>query len=99
MTSRKVAASIRVGKRVRRVLAPVSIDKTSEYDVKRTLAPSVGLLAKLGSILVHVDEGAGAGGHALDWVAVQSLLADPEVRAWLAGMDAACLLPLKRSQR
>lgn len=60
-------------------------------------APPIGLLCKLGSIVVHVDEGAGAGGHDFDWVAVRSLIADREVQDWLTGMDAAALLPKRRT--
>lgn len=60
-------------------------------------APSAALLAKPGSIVVHVDEGAGEGGHDFDWVAVHSLIADREVQEWLAGMDAAAMLPKRRT--
>ena len=60
-------------------------------------APPIGLLCKLGSIVVHVDEGSGTGGHHFDWQAVRSLIADREVQEWLAGMDAKALLPKRRS--
>lgn len=60
-------------------------------------APQVSLLAKLGSIAVHVDEVSSADGEQLDWIAIRSLLADREVVAWLAGMDSAGLLPKKRA--
>ncbi len=59
-------------------------------------APPVSLLCKLGSIVVHVDEGSGAGGHAYDWAAVRSLIADREVQDWLVGMDGSGLLPKRR---
>jgi len=59
-------------------------------------APPVSLLAKIGSIIVHIEEGAGAGGHDFDWVVVRSLLADREVQDWLGGMRAKALLPVKR---
>lgn len=59
-------------------------------------APPISLLAKLGSILAHVEEGASEGGHAFDWFAVHSLLADREVQEWLTAMDKAGLLPVKR---
>lgn len=72
---------------------------TSIRDMVDIHAPSLGLLAKLGSILVHVDEGAGEGGHEFDWAAVRSLLADREVQDWLVGMGRAGFLPVKRSQR
>jgi hypothetical protein len=56
-------------------------------------APPIALLAKIGSILARVEEGAGEGGGAFDWPALRSLLADREVQDWLAGMRDAGLLP------
>ena len=58
--------------------------------------PSLSLLAKLGSIIVHAEEGASTDGHQFDWAAVSTLLSDPEVSEWLAGMRANALLPVKR---
>jgi hypothetical protein len=58
--------------------------------------PSVGLLAKLGSIAQHIDEVSGEDGHAFDWVAIRSLLADGEVMSWLDKMDKHGLLPVRR---
>lgn len=59
--------------------------------------PSVGLLAKLGSIAQHIDEVSGEDGHQFDWVAIRSLLADREVTSWLDKMDKQGLLPVRRS--
>jgi hypothetical protein len=59
--------------------------------------PSVGLLAKLGSLAQHIDEVSGDDGHAFDWVAIRSILADPEVSAWLDKMHKQGLLPVRRS--
>lgn len=61
------------------------------------LHPSLALLMKLGSIIVHVEEAAEPGGHEFDMTAVRQLLLDPEVRAWRHDMGA--MLPLKRSTR
>ncbi len=58
--------------------------------------PPVALVAKIGSILVHVEEGAGEGGHAYDWTAARSLLADREVQQWIKGLRAHALVPVKR---
>lgn len=58
--------------------------------------PSVGLLAKLGSIAQHIDEVCGTDGHAFDWSAIRSLLSDPEVTAWLDKMHKQGLLPVRR---
>lgn len=56
----------------------------------------VRLLAKLGSLVVHVDEGTSPTGHPMDWLAVRALIADEEVQRWLGEMRAAHLLPVKR---
>lgn len=60
------------------------------------LKPSPALLSKLGSIIMHVDEGAGKDGHVFDVLTFQKLLEDAEVRAWLSAMDSMALLPKKR---
>ena len=60
------------------------------------LAPGPSLLCKLGSIVVHTDEMLSADGHIFDRVALDQLLSDPEVKEWLAAMDAAAMLPRKR---
>lgn len=62
-----------------------------------TYAPPIGLLVKLGSIIVHADELTQPGGHEVDATAIRSLLADREVAAWLASMHGASFLPLRRS--
>jgi hypothetical protein len=60
-------------------------------------APQVALIAKLGSILVHVEEGLSDGGHHFDWTATRSLLADREVQQWIEGLRAQALVPVKRT--
>lgn len=62
------------------------------------LTPSPALLCKLGSIAVHADELTSDDGHQFDRVALQSLIADPEVREWIAAMGAAAMVPVKRKQ-
>jgi hypothetical protein len=57
---------------------------------------SVSLLVKLASIAVHLEEARSAKGHHFDWTTIDSLLADPEVRAFLDAPENAALLPLKR---
>ena len=54
------------------------------------------ILVKLGSIVVHVEEMLSPDGHDFDRQAILSGLSDPEVREWLAAMDALALLPVKR---
>lgn len=60
-------------------------------------APPIGLLCKLGSIVVHVDEATGDRPHEFDWTAIRSLLADREVQGWIKGMTKAGFMPVKRS--
>lgn len=60
------------------------------------LKPPITLLVKLGSIAVHADEMLSADGHHFDRVALQGLIADPEVVAWVKEMDAAAMVPKKR---
>lgn len=60
------------------------------------LKPSVGLLSKLGSIIVHYDEFCAPGGLPVDKDQADALLQDPEVVEWMKDMGA--LLPAKRSK-
>jgi len=61
-----------------------------------TLKPSVGLLVKLGSLIVHYQELNSRGGHEFDKSAIDTLENDPEVRSWLDHMTKVGFLPLKR---
>lgn len=63
-----------------------------------TLAPPVAVLAKIGSIIVHLDEGSGNDGHQFDWIALGQLLADRDVQTWLDGMRGLALVPVKRRE-
>lgn len=56
----------------------------------------VSLLVKLGSIAVHADEMLSPGGHHFDRVALEQLVADQEVKAWIAAMDKLAMIPKKR---
>jgi hypothetical protein len=55
------------------------------------------LKIKLGSLAVHVEEYMSKRGHRNDWDAIQSLLSDPEVRAFLDDPANVVLLPVKRN--
>ena len=59
--------------------------------------PGLTLLVKLGSIIVHADELLSPDGRNLDKRIIQGLLADPEVKEWIASMGP--LLPVKRVSR
>lgn len=60
------------------------------------LKPTPALLCKLGSVLVHADELISSKGHDFDRHALEQLVADPEVKEWLAQMDAMAMIPRKR---
>lgn len=60
---------------------------------------SMSLACKIGSIVVHLEECfIEDRGHPLDLEALRPLLADSEVREWLAMMNEQALLPKKRSE-
>lgn len=56
----------------------------------------LGLQAKIGSIIVHVEEGLSNQGHEFDWSAVEGLLAQSDVQEWLEALRSLALLPVKR---
>lgn len=58
------------------------------------LKPSLSLLVKLGSIVVHTDEMFSPKGHYFDKITTRQLLADPEVQKWLKDMGA--YMPVRR---
>ncbi len=58
--------------------------------------PDAALLAKLASIVVHVEEGLGDGAHEFDWAAARTLIGDPEVQRWLGELRKLALVPVKR---
>ena len=60
------------------------------------LKPTPALLCKLGSVLVHAQELISTSGHAFDRHALEQLTEDPEVKEWLAQMDAMAMIPRKR---
>ena len=62
------------------------------------LKPNTALLVKLGSIAVHVDEMLSPHGHQFDRTALDLLLADGDVKAWIAAMTKMAMLPVKRNQ-
>ena len=60
------------------------------------LKPTTALLCKLGSIAVHTREYLSFDGHDFDREVINSLLNDPELKAWLKEMDGLALLPKQR---
>jgi hypothetical protein len=56
--------------------------------------PSLQLLMKLGSIVVHTDEFFNPDGHDIDRVTILNMIDDPEVQEWIKDMGA--FLPLRR---
>jgi hypothetical protein len=59
--------------------------------------PSDTAAVTLASLAVHAEELLSPGGHEADRAAIQGCLEHPEVKAYLAELDALSLLPLKRS--
>lgn len=71
---------------------------------KSKAMPSVELgmaaAAKVGSILVHVEEVIETdGGHPFDIMAMQALLSDRQVQAFIGQLRAYALVPVKRSEK
>ena len=60
--------------------------------------PSLALLCKLGSIVVHVEEMLSPAGHGFDRIALDQLLSDAEVKAWIADMEFAAMVPKMRGK-
>jgi hypothetical protein len=58
--------------------------------------PTLKLLVKLGSLVVHYQEAFGPGKHLFDLRTIESLEADEEVVSWFAAMNASAMLPVKR---
>lgn len=58
------------------------------------LKPSLSLICKLGSIVVHAEEMLSPTGHGFDRTALESVLMDAEVQEWLSKMGV--YLPVKR---
>lgn len=58
------------------------------------LKPSVALLSKLGSIAVHAKELLSPKGHAFDRSALETLLDDAEIKAWIKEMGV--FMPVRR---
>ncbi len=60
------------------------------------LKPSVALLVKLGSIIVHADEYLSPSGHQYDKAAFDHVLQDCDVQEWIKQMTDMAFLPVKR---
>jgi len=71
-------------------------DLKHKQSIDSIMHPSLSLLCKLGSIAVHAEEFLSDRGHHFDLSALQQLLKDAEVAAWMDGMQKGCFLPVKR---
>jgi hypothetical protein len=54
------------------------------------------LAAKLGSLVVHVNEATSPHGHPFDVEACRQLVNDPEVVEWIKGLQEQALVPAMR---
>lgn len=61
------------------------------------LKPPAGVLVRLGSFVVHIEEYLSSSGHSYDLIAAKDCLNDPQVKEWFEGMAKMALLPVKRS--
>lgn len=59
--------------------------------------PTLSTMAKVGSILIHVEEGRSRDGSPFDWSTVDSLMQDSEVQQFLTDLRALALIPRKRA--
>lgn len=58
--------------------------------------PSTSVLAKLASIVVHVEEMTSDNGHEVDRIALETLLSDPEVQTFIRAGRTLAMVPEKR---
>lgn len=85
--------------RVYRLSAGLQFNRASDYGgvaVSDPLNPSPALLAKLGSVLIHIEEFMRPGGHDYDGIVLTQLLEDEEVLEWRSQMDALAMIPKLR---
>lgn len=59
---------------------------------------SSSLAAKLGSMVVHVEEFTSADGHSFDLGALRAIAADQEVQEWVDNLRADGMVPVKRGE-
>lgn len=64
--------------------------------ISNPLNPSMSVLMKLGSAVVHAEELISVNGHGFDRAAFEQMVADPELQAWIKAMRREALLPVKR---
>lgn len=63
---------------------------------KDPFRPTVTLMIKLGSMVVHYEEMLSRKGHEFDKHALDTLTSDPEVVEWFGAMNKSAYLPVKR---
>lgn len=66
---------------------------TEELD---PLNPSLALLAKLGSLVVHIEEYMSPTGHDFDRQAILTGLQDDDLQSWLDQMTMLQFVPVRR---
>ncbi len=62
------------------------------FEIPMTLA------AKLGSLVVHIEEARSNDGHEFDWTAADQLMYDPEVQEFIEKLRGMSLVPVKRKE-
>ena len=76
---------------IKDAFAPIPAARPADYE-----RPSLSLIVKLASLVVHVDELLSPTGHDFDRAAIRTIINDPEVNELLKAMRADALLPVKR---
>jgi hypothetical protein len=72
-------------------------DFAAQYAARKKadpLQPSVALLCKLGSVIVHAQEFLSPSGHPADRAALETLFSDEELQDWIKNMGV--YMPVKR---
>lgn len=62
------------------------------------LRPSMILLAKLGSIIVHYEELSSPNGNEIDKMALRMLSGNADIIEWMRAMRELALIPEKRAE-
>lgn len=70
-----------------------------EKTTQPAYTPNLTTAIKLASIVVHVEEFLSPDGHDYDKIAIEQLLKDPDIVEYLAVMNSAAFLPVKRNAR
>lgn len=75
---------------------PTPTRQAQRSEVMSWKIESASLAAKVGSLIVHVEEASSTDAHHFDSVAIAALLMDPEIVEWLRELRSCAMVPVKR---